>query len=288
VIICVVGPTGSGKSKLAEKLSLFYNAIIVNFDAFQVYKEMNVGTAKPSKEELNSGRYFLYDFIEPFDAFDVSKYQKICRDFLDSHKKQNIILVGGTGLYLKATLFNYKFEKEDVMPDNFMAEKSNQELYEELEKIDKEDALKITMNNRKRLLRALFIYKTHGKSKTELNDNGKNEMLYDNVHFLGINYEREYLYDLINKRVDIMFENGLETEVKSLFEKYGSSARSLQAIGYKEFTESNDINEVKELIKKNTRNYAKRQLTFFKHQFDSINWFDSIDGAFEYAKENIK
>lgn len=288
MIICVVGPTGSGKSKLATKTADFYNAKIVNFDAFQVYKEMDIGTAKPTKEELNSGNYFLYDFVNITEDFDVSKYQKICRKFLEENSDKNIVLVGGTGLYLKATLFDYNFKEEDPMPTNYLENISNDELYKRLHTIDAIDAEKIGVNNRKRLLRALFIYETHGVSKTELNQNGRSKLLYENVHFIGLNYDREKLYEMINNRVDKMFSEGLADEVTYLFNRYGTEYRSLQAIGYKEFTEAEDFDEVKELIKQHTRNYAKRQLTFFKHQFENIEWFDSIDGAFEYAKENIK
>lgn len=288
MIICVVGPTATGKSHLANKLADYFNALIVNFDAFQLYKEMNIGTAKPSKEELNSGRYFLYDFVDVNDFYDVAKYQAICRKFLDEHKNKNIILVGGTGLYLKATLFDYKFEKEDPMPNDYLNNLTNEELFNKLLEIDKEDALKIGNNNRKRLLRALYIYETHGKNKNEINQNGKNKILYDNVYFVGLNFDREKLYEKINKRVDLMIEEGLVEEVRTLLTKYGPNTRSLAAIGYKEFTQSDDIDEIKELIKKNTRNYAKRQITFFKHQFTDIKWFETIDEAFEYGRENFK
>lgn len=285
MIICIIGPTASGKSKLAEKLSLFYNAKIVNFDAFQVYRDMDIGTAKPSKEELESGRYFFYNIKNIDEDFDVSKYQILCRKFLKDHENENIIMVGGTGLYLKATLFDYKFENDEKpMPTDYLSEYSNEELYNKLVLIDKEDALKIGVNNRKRLLRALYIYKIHGKSKSEINSNGKNHLLFDNVHFIGLDCDREELYKNINKRVDEMIKNGLEQEVENLFTLYGRNRRALQAIGYKEFNNSLSLSEKIELIKKNTRNYAKRQMTFFKHQFNNVKWFKSIDEAFKYGK----
>lgn len=285
MIICIVGPTASGKSKVAEELSLFYNAKIINFDAFQVYKEMDIGTAKPTKEELESGRYFLYNIKNVDEDFDVSKYQEICREFLKEHEKENLILVGGTGLYLKAALYDYNFEKdEEPMPKDFLGKYTNKELFEKLLIIDPEDANKIGENNRKRLLRALYIYKIHGKSKSSLNQNGKNKILYENVNIIGLDIPREILYDRINKRVDEMINDGLEKEVEFLLYQYGANKRALQAIGYKEFNNELPLEEKIELIKKNTRNYAKRQMTFFKHQFDNIKWYSSVEEAIEYGK----
>ena len=272
MIYAILGPTCSGKSDFAEKLSLKYNAPIINFDAFQVYKELNKGTAKPSEAELNSGRYFLYDFVSIKENYSVSRYQKEVRELLETFKNKDIIMVGGTGLYLKAALFDYKFLEEEKMDDDFLKDVSNEELYSRLLEIDKEDALKIGVNNRKRLLRALYIYKTHNKSKSELNENGKNTLLYQNVKFIGLDIDRVLLYERIDKRVDLMFENGLEEEARNLFKNYDNSLRGLQAIGYKEFLLSNDSEEVKKMIKNNTHHYAKRQMTFFKHQFDNVEW----------------
>ena len=279
MIYAILGPTCSGKSDLAEKLSLKLNYPVINFDAFQVYKELDKGTAKPSKELLESGRYFLYGFRSVLEPYDVMNYQEDARNLLSKFNNDNVILVGGTGLYLKALLFDYKFLEEEKMPDDFLNDLSNEELYKKLLLIDKDDAIKIGPNNRKRLLRALYVYKIHGKSKTELNNNGKNNLLYSNVIFIGLNIERSLLYERINKRVDIMFDNGLEKEVNSLFSFYGNKLRAFQAIGYKEFNNEGSIEEIKELIKKNTRNYAKRQMTFFKHQFENVKWFDSMKDA---------
>ena len=270
MIYAILGPTCSGKSDFAEKLSLKYNAPIINFDAFQVYKELNKGTAKPSKKELDSGRYFLYDFVSIKEDYNVSRYQEEARLLLEKFKDKDVVMVGGTGLYLKAALFDYKFLKEEKMDEGFLQDVSNEELYCELLLIDKDDAIKIGVNNRKRLLRALYIYKIHNKSKSELNDNGKNTLLYKDVKFYGIDIDRALLYQRIDQRVDKMFEDGLEEEARSLFNSYDHSLRALQAIGYKEFLLSSDSEEIKKMIKNNTHHYAKRQMTFFKHQFDNI------------------
>ena len=282
MIYAILGPTCSGKSDLAEKLSLKLNYPVINFDAFQVYKELDKGTAKPQKELLDSGRYFLYGFRSVLEPYDVMNYQEDARKLLNKFNNDNVILVGGTGLYLKALLFDYKFLEEEKMPDDFLSDLSNDELYKKLLLIDKDDAIKIGPNNRKRLLRALYVYKIHGKSKTELNDNGKNNLLYPNVTFIGLNIDRPLLYERINKRVDIMFNDGLEKEVNSLFSFYGNKLRAFQAIGYKEFNSEGSIEEIKELIKKNTRNYAKRQMTFFKNQFKNVKWFNSIKEAEDF------
>lgn len=272
MIYAILGPTCSGKSEFAEKLSLKYNAPIINFDAFQVYKELNKGTAKPSKKELDSGRYFLYDFVSIKEDYNVSRYQEEARLLLEKFKDKDVVMVGGTGLYLKAALFDYKFLKEEKMDEGFLQDVSNEELYRDLLLIDKDDAIKIGVNNRKRLLRALYIYKIHNKSKSELNNNGKNTLLYKDVKFYGIDIDRALLYQRIDQRVDKMFEDGLEEEARSLFNSYDHSLRALQAIGYKEFLLSSDSEEIKKMIKNNTHHYAKRQMTFFKHQFDNIEW----------------
>ena len=284
MIICILGPTASHKSALASLTASLFNADIINFDAFQIYKELNIGTAKPSKDELKDPKYKMYDIVSINEEYSVSRYQHDVRPLIDNCN--NHILVGGTGLYLKALLFDYKFDEEDPMPKDYLSSFSNDELYSKLEQIDKEDALKIGRNNRKRLVRALYIYNTHGVNKTTLNENKKDNLLYKNVYFIGINPPRVELYDSINKRVDEMFSLGLEDEIKYLFSTYSKDLRALQAIGYKEFNIASNSEEAKELIKKNTRNYAKRQLTFFKHQFKDVIWFNSYTEAYSYLKEH--
>ena len=193
MIICILGPTASHKSALASLTASLFNADIINFDAFQIYKELNIGTAKPSKDELKDPKYKMYDVVSINEEYSVSRYQHDVRPLIDNCN--NHILVGGTGLYLKALLFDYKFDEEDPMPKDYLSSFSNDELYSKLEQIDKEDALKIGRNNRKRLVRALYIYNTHGVNKTTLNENKKDNLLYKNVYFIGINTHRSELYD---------------------------------------------------------------------------------------------
>ena len=180
--------------------------------------------------------------------------------------------------------YDYKFQEEEAMPEDYLNELTNEELYNCLKQIDYQDALKIGKNNRKRLLRAIYIYNTHNKNKTDLNNEGKNELLYKNVTFIGLNYPREILYERINKRVDEMIANGLKEEVTKISKDFTKVNQALQAIGYKEFFLGLNDEDTIDLIKKNTRNYAKRQLTFFKNQFDNIIWFDDLEEAFLYAK----
>ncbi len=285
MIYCIVGPTASNKSLLAEKIANFHQAIVINCDAYQVYIEMNKGTAKPSLEFLKDHpNYFLYNFRHIDEPYNVYLYQKDARKLLDKYANENIVVVGGTGLYLKALLYDYKFQEEEAMPEDYLNELTNEELYNCLKQIDYQDALKIGKNNRKRLLRALYIYNTHNKNKTDLNNEGKNELLYKNVTFIGLNYPREILYERINKRVDEMIANGLKEEVTKISKDFPKVNQALQAIGYKEFFLGLNDEDTIDLIKKNTRNYAKRQLTFFKNQFDNIIWFDDLEEAFLYAK----
>lgn len=285
MIYAIIGPTASKKSDLAHKIAAFHGAQLLNCDAYQVYIEMNKGTAKPTNQFLQENpNYHLYNFRHINEPYSVFEYQQDARKLLEKYKNENIVIVGGTGLYLKALLYDYKFLKEEKMPDDFLNNLSNKELYENLYAIDKEDALKIGKNNRKRLLRALFVYECHKKNKTDLNENGKDTLLYNNVVFIGLNPNREQLYKNINKRVDKMIADGLKEEVFELKEKYPVVNQALQAIGYKEFFLGLDDEDAIELIKKNTRNYAKRQLTFFKHQFNDVVWFENIEEAYDYAK----
>lgn len=282
MIYVIMGPTASKKSELAIKLhdNLTSPSLIVNFDAFQVYEELNIGSAKPKKEELDKGYYLLYGYKKLNEPIDIYTYQKEAREVINKYSdKYDLIFVGGSGLYIKAALFDYEFKEEnEKMPLNYKENLSNEELYNELVKLDEIDAKKIGINNRKRLLRSLFINEVNKENKTNLNQNKKNDLLYKNVKFIYLKPEREDLYNKINLRVDKMIELGLTKEVQDLFNKYEDpqSINGLKAIGYKEFIpylidKTKNLEEVIEDIKKNTRNYAKRQYTFFNHQFDTVN-----------------
>ena len=274
MIYIIVGPTGSGKTEVAKQLSDYFNAPIINADAFQIYKEMDIGTAKIDKADPYYKKHYLLDIKEPSESFSVMEYQKLFREIVVelSKKYENIIVCGGTGLYIRASIYDYTFQEEDVLEDESLNDMSNEELYSLLQKLDYDASLSIHPNNRKRVIRAITIANNQKENKSENIAKQKHELIYDDAKILMLNPNREELYENINKRVDKMFELGLVDEVKKLLNKYQLSNTAKAAIGYKEVIDYLDnqisLEECKELIKKRTRNYAKRQVTFFKNQFE--------------------
>ena len=263
MIIVVCGPTGVGKTKMSVELAKKYDAVILNADSMQVYKELNIGTAKVTEEEKQGIPHYLFDIKEPDEMYTVYDYQKDLREKLEEFKDKNIVIVGGTGLYIKAALYNYEFNTEEE--SNTYDDLSNEELYEMVKKIDPTSETHI--NNRKRLIREV------NRGGTPKN---KDELLYPAI-FIGLTTDRDTLYDRINKRVDIMMEDGLLDEVKSLYDRNIRSKAIMTGIGYKELYEYFDgnisLDEAIELIKQRSRKYAKRQYTWFNNQMD-IKWFD--------------
>ena len=278
MILCIVGPTGVGKTKMSVELAKKYDAIIINCDAMQVYKGMDIGTAKVTEEEKEGIEHYLFDFVDPKINYTVFDYQKDVRILLEKFKDRNIIFVGGTGLYLKAALYSYEFNEEDTTTNEY-EELSNEELYE-LAK-EKDPNTMIHANNRKRLVRFL--------NKKEINTE-KSTPLYKAI-YIGLTCNREDLYDRINKRVDKMFEEGLLKEVRRFYDKNIESKALSTAIGYKElyayFKGEIDLEEAKELIKKNSRHYAKRQYTWFNNQMD-IKWFNADFNDFNKTIEEVE
>ena len=273
MIYVICGPTGSGKTEIAKKFSDFLNAPIINADAFQIYQEMNIGTAKIEENDPYYKRHYLLDIKKPNETFSVMEYQKLFRQTVDELSKtyKDIIVCGGTGLYIRASLYDYVFQEEEKRDDSDLQEMDNEELHALLLSLDKKAAESIHMNNRKRVIRAIMIARNQGVSKSENLDKQEHKLLYP-AEIIMINPNREKLYENINTRVDKMFEKGLVDEVKKLKEKYELSLTAKAAIGYKEvldyLDEKTSLDDCKELIKKRSRNYAKRQVTFFKNQFD--------------------
>lgn len=269
MIICVVGPTAVGKTKLSVELAKKYNAVVINSDAMQVYQGMNIGTAKITESEKEGVPHYLFDIVPVTTNYTVYDYQKDARKLIEKFKDRNIIFVGGTGLYLKAALYNYVFsdEEENTKTNDDL---TNEELYELVKKKDSNTT--IHPNNRKRLIRFL------NKKDTTMPECN---LLYNNVYFIGLTTDRETLYNRINKRVLEMLDAGLEEEVKTFYDAKINSKALNTAIGYKELYKyfNNEITreEATLLIKKNSRHYAKRQYTWFKNQMD-ITWFN-IDFA---------
>ncbi len=263
MILAIVGPTGVGKTKLSIALAKYYQAIVVNADAMQIYKDMNIGTAKIKEEEKENIPHYLFDIASIEDNFTVYDYQKKAREIINNNKDKNIIFVGGTGLYLKAALYNYVFLEENKNDNNY-DDLTNDELYNLA--LKKDINLNIHKNNRQRLIR--FLNK-------ESNIKEECYPLYE-VKYIGLTTDRNILYDIINKRVDDMFHNGLVEEAQSLYKSFNNSKALKTAIGYKELIKYFDgeisLEEAKELIKLNSRHYAKRQYTWFNNQMN-VKWF---------------
>jgi len=274
MILVVFGPTGSGKTDVAVKLAHHFNAPIINADAFQIYKDMNIGTNKIKEGDPDYKRHYLLNIKKPNETYSVKEYQDDFRRTLNELSKEykDIIVSGGTGLYIRAALFDYEFLEEETSTNDYSSY-SNEELFKKLEELDLEASKSIHVNNRKRLIRALDLISRSGKKKSEIIASQEHKIIYPDVEFLFLNPDREELYDAINYRVDKMISEGLVDEVEYLKEKYDLSTTATQAIGYKEILDYLDdkcsLEEAIELIKKRTRNYAKRQVTFFKNQFNS-------------------
>ena len=292
MIYVIVGPTGSGKTSVACQLSDKFDLPIVNADAFQIYQEMNIGTAKIDKADPDYKKHFLIDLINPSQTYSVKQYRddfdRVFPELLKANK--DIIICGGTGLYVRAALYDYQFPEEEEFDETKYEDFSNEELHQMLEKVDPQSADSIHENNRKRVIRALVFAENGGLTKSENIANQEHKMRFDGVEILFLNPNREDLYQHINDRVEQMFENGLVDEVKALLKKYEFSLTAYQAIGYKETIDylngKTTLEEAKELIKKRTRNYAKRQVTFFKHQFET-HQFDNSKDLFDYINAKM-
>ena len=292
MIYAIVGPTGSGKTSLACEVASRFNLPIINADAFQIYQEMNIGTAKISKDDPLYNSHYIIDVINPSQTYSVKQYRddfdKVIFNLLKNNK--DVIICGGTGLYLRAALYDYSFPEQEEIDTSKYDSLSVEELYERLKELDPESANKIHPNNKKRVIRALIIAENSDLTKSENIASQEHKMRFDDVEILFLNPNRDELYQTINNRVDQMFDNGLVEEVKALLKKYEFSLTAYQAIGYKEVIDylngKTTLEECKELIKKRTRNYAKRQVTFFKHQFETLE-FNNKKDLLEYLLDKI-
>lgn len=286
-IIVIAGPTGVGKTKLSVELAKKLNGEIINADSMQFYKDLNIGTAKITEEEKEDIPHHLFDIKNVDEMYTIFDYQIDCRNIINDilSRGKTPILVGGSGLYIRAALYDYKLDFEDIKND--YSNLSNQELLNKCLEID--NNCDIHVNNRKRLER--FLDKALNNSDI-VNDS---KPIYD-FTIIGLTTNRDNLYEIINKRVDKMVDNGLIGEVKSFYDKNIRSKSIMTGIGYKElysyFDQEISLEEAIDLIKKNSRHLAKRQYTFFNNQFDNIKWFETnykdfsktVDEVYEYIK----
>ena len=285
IVYVIGGPTASGKSKLAVELAKKVNGEIISADSMQIYKEMNIGTAKVNKEEMQGVQHYLVDFVSPDERNSVSNFKKDAERAIEEilAKGKTPIVVGGTGLYIDSLIYGIEFQNEEVdleyreKLNKIADEKGLESLYKKAQEIDPEAMKKISINDKKRIIRVLEIYHKTGKTKTEQElQSRKNEVKYEYKVF-AITMDREKLYERIEQRVDSMIEQGLIEEVKQILNKYHTFPTAMQGLGYKEVVEylegSCTKEEMIEKIKKETRHYAKRQLTWFRKNKETI-WLD--------------
>ena len=278
MIYVIGGPTGTGKTSLATTLAKAWHAPLINADAFQMYQGMDIGTNK-DLASLQGIEHYLFDVISPKETMTVARYQREARQLFDSllNKHPRIILVGGTGLYVKASVYDFSFAQHETNPDLSRFETmSNEQLHDYLRTVDLTSSQHIHPHNRRRVLRAIAILIATGKTKTDQELNQKKEILYPTT-WIGMNPNRDELYARLDARVMTMVNQGLVKEVQTLIQQYGDHIQAFQGIGYKEMIRhlqgELDLESTIQLIQQSTRRYAKRQLTYFRHQFP-MTWYE--------------
>ena len=288
-VIVICGPTASGKTALSVELAKKINGEIISADSMQIYKDMDIGSAKPSVEEMQGIKHYLMDFVSPEVRYSVADYKEQAENAIKEilGKGKTPIIVGGTGLYVNSLIYAIEYNKTEFDSkyreelEKTCEEKGLGYLYDEAIKIDPEAMKTISRNDKKRIMRVIEIFKETGKTKTEQERESRKEVIYD-YHVFALNMDREILYDRINKRVDLMIERGLVEEVRNLIEKYKKFPTAMQGLGYKEVKDYLDLNisydEMIEKIKMETRRYAKRQLTWFRKEKNTI-WLDALGGV---------
>jgi len=298
-VYVIGGPTASGKSNLAVELAKRINGEIISADSMQIYKDMDIGTAKINAEEMQGIQHYMIDFLSPEERYSVSNFKKDAEKAIEEilDKGKTPIIVGGTGLYIDSLIYGIEFQEEEIDTEyrqelNQIAEKQGlEDLYNQALKIDPEAMQKISPNDKKRIMRVLEIYHKTGKTKTETEkESRKNEVKY-NYKVYAINMDREKLYKRIEERVDKMIEQGLVEEVQGILNKYSNFPTAMQGLGYKEVVEylenKTSKEEMIEKIKKETRHYAKRQLTWFRKNKETI-WLNGEEETSKNIEEILK
>ena len=277
-VLVIVGPTAVGKSDFGVSCAKLFNGEIISGDSIQVYKGFDIGSGKITNEEKENIIHHMIDIKDPTDNYSVFEFQQKSRVLIDeiTERGKLPIIVGGTGLYIKACLYDYVFDKQEVVDTSEYDKLTNEELHKLLEDKDFDTSKKIHINNRKRIIRALVIANTNKVTKSENLKQQKHEMLYDAM-IIGCTTNRDKLYENINLRVEKMFENGLVEEIDFLLTKVNFDNQAMQGIGYREFkgyyNNEYDLAKTKQLIQTHSRQFAKRQYTWFKNQMD-VNWVD--------------
>ncbi len=295
-LIILTGPTAVGKSELSIKLAKAINGEIISADSIQVYKELNIGSAKIMPGEMQGIKHYLIDVLDPTEDFNVFIFKKMAKEAINDiiSRGKIPIIVGGTGFYIQSIIYDIDFDEEDnskirLELEELAREKGNDYIHGELAKVDKASAMKIHPNNTKRVIRALEYYRLNNKPISLHNETERaKEAVFDAKYFV-LNDKRELLYERINKRVDKMIELGLVYEVRGLLDKgLDSSYNSMQGIGYKEIVEYLEgkcsLDDAVFNIKKNKRHFAKRQLTWFRRE-ENVNWLEKYE--YNYDDERI-
>ena len=287
-VLVIAGPTAVGKTEFGIRCASLFDGEIISGDSIQIYKGLDIGSAKPDEEQLKRAKHHLIDIKEADDTYSVKEFQELSRKCIDeiTEKGKLPIIVGGTGLYIKACLYDYTFFEEEEEDDQY-EDFSNEELYVMLKERDPRALEKIHINNRKRLVRALNIYEKHHRGISAIKDEQEHKPVYDCL-IIGLTAPRKQLFERIGLRVDRMMENGLLEEIEGLLQRgIGFDRQSMQGIGYKEFKAYFDkektLEECIEDVKIHSRHFAKRQYTFFNHQMD-VKWFEDKEEALEEVR----
>ncbi|MED3328176.1 tRNA (adenosine(37)-N6)-dimethylallyltransferase MiaA [Bacillus thuringiensis] len=287
-VAVIIGPTAVGKTKLSIDLAKALNGEIISGDSMQIYRTMDIGTAKVTQAEMDGIPHYMVDIKNPEDSFSVAEFQERVRKHIReiTERGKLPIIVGGTGLYIQSVLFDYQFTDDagDVIyreqMEKLALERGVEYVHKKLQEVDPESAERIHANNVRRVIRALEIFHTTGEKMSDQIEKQEKELLYD-VSLIGLTMDREMLYDRINLRVDLMMEQGLLEEVEGLYNRGIRDCQSIQAIGYKEiydyFENRASLEDAVSQLKTNSRRYAKRQLTWFRNKMD-VTWFDVTDG----------
>jgi len=288
-VLVIVGPTAVGKTSFGIKCANDFNGEIISGDSIQIYKGLDIGSGKASKEELNSAKHYLIDIKENNEAYSVKEFQEKARELIDSITSENKlpIIVGGTGLYIKACLYDYTFMDEED-EDNQYEDLSNEDIYKLLQQKDPKALEKIHINNRRRLVRALNIVEKHHEGISVIKAKQEHECIYDAL-IIGLTCDRTKLYSKIDKRVDQMVKDGLVKEIQGLLDSgITFDNQCMKGIGYKEskdyFENNKTVEECVEDVKKNSHHFAKRQYTWFNNQL-KVEWFENKDEALDRIKQ---